>query len=86
MLGGCHPSAVHLSKTAKPPAAPTAAAEPERDSPLLEEGEAHADGHVVDAQRDGVPLFWSVLSESKSHEATKEPSCTSNIKTKNEIP
>lgn len=30
--------------------------------PLLEEGEADTDGHVVDTQRNRVPLFWRVLS------------------------
>lgn len=29
--------------------------------PLLEEGEADADGHVVDTQRNGVSLLWTVL-------------------------
>lgn len=30
--------------------------------PLLKEGKADTDGHVVDAQRNRVPLFWRVLS------------------------
>ena len=31
------------------------------DSPLLEEWEADADGHVVDAECDRIPLFWTIL-------------------------
>lgn len=34
-------------------------------SPLLKEGEADTDGHVVDAERNGVSLLWAVLMEHK---------------------
>lgn len=32
--------------------------------PLLEEGEADTDGHVVDTQRNRVSLLWTVLMET----------------------
>lgn len=34
--------------------------------PLLEEGEADTDGHVVDTQRNGVSLLWTVLREHRN--------------------
>lgn len=43
--------------------------------PLLEEGEADADGHVVDTQRNGVSLLWTVLKTE-----IKKKKNTANIK------
>lgn len=51
--------------TAHFPAAMLTSATRGGDSPLLEEGKTDADGHVVDAQRDRVPLFRSVLFGNK---------------------
>jgi len=52
-----------------------------KNVPLLEEGEADTDGHVVDAQRNGLSLVWTVLREPGNKTTTLQPGSVKHVTT-----